>query len=98
MMNYSRAIRMLRAVLGMSQQELASKVDLSSSLLSRIEAGDRKLSKKNKLKMAVALGITPSLIDLFALDPSKSKLNEDEIKKLGQAIVDVSKVVNEEAS
>ncbi len=94
-MNYSRAIRLLRAVLGISQQELAQLVGLSSSLLSRVEAGDRPLSKKNQAKIASSLKIPSSLLDLFALDPIKSKVSETEIKKIGEAIVKLSKVAHE---
>lgn len=94
-MNHSRAIRLLRAVLGVSQQELAQVVGLSSSLLSRIEAGERTLSKKNQVQIATALKIPSSLLDLFALDPAKSKVNETEIKKIGEAIVKLSQVAHE---
>ncbi|MEO8582103.1 MAG: helix-turn-helix transcriptional regulator [Patescibacteria group bacterium] len=94
-MNYSRAIRLLRAVLGISQQELAQAVDLSSSLLSRIEAGERKLSKKNKDQIASALKIPNSLLDLFAIDPGKSKVDESEIKKIGEAIIKLSQIAHE---
>lgn len=94
-MNHSRAIRLLRAVIGVSQQELAQVVGLSSSLLSRIEAGERTLSKKNQAQIATALKIPPSLLDLFAIDPTKSKVNETEIRKIGEAIVQLSQVTHE---
>lgn len=89
---------MLRAVLGISQQELAKIVDLSPSLLSRIEAGDRKLSPKNKAKIAMSLDIPPSLLDLFSIDPAISKISEDEIKKIGEAIVKLSHISHEKTT
>jgi transcriptional regulator with XRE-family HTH domain len=97
-MNYQKAIKVLRAVLGVSQQELAKKSDLSPSLLSRIEAGDRKLSEKNKKRIASSFGFPPSLIDLFAIEPNSRRVNESEIFEIGKAIVKLSKVANEKAT
>jgi hypothetical protein len=53
------------------------------------------LSKKNQIKIAKALKIPPSLLDLFAIDPAKSKVNESEIKKIGEAIVKLSQVTHQ---
>ena len=36
-----------------------------------------------------------SLLDLFAIDPSKSKVDEDELKKIGGAILKLSQAAND---
>lgn len=92
-MNYSRSIRLLRATLGLSQQELAKKVNLSSSLLSRIESGERTLSNANKVQIAKFLNLPSSVLDLFAID--STTVNESEIKKIGEAIVKLSQTIHE---
>ncbi|MGD9129526.1 MAG: helix-turn-helix transcriptional regulator [Candidatus Woesebacteria bacterium] len=94
-MDYSRSIRLLRAVLGVSQQDLAKTVELSPSLLSRIEAGERTLSTRNKAKIATHLKIPNSLIDLFGFEPNNNKVSEAELKKIGAAIIKLSKMTNE---
>jgi transcriptional regulator with XRE-family HTH domain len=97
-MDYKKAIKLLRAALSVSQQELAESADLSPSLLSRIEAGERKLSEKNKKKIALAFDFPPSLIDLFAIEPKKRRVEEKEILEIGKAIVKLSRMANEKAA
>lgn len=94
-MNYARSIRLLRAALGVSQQELASMTGLpESSILSHVEAGRRKLPEKTKKVIAKSLGIPVSLLDLFAIEPT-SKHTDEEIVEIGKAIVKLSKIAHE---
>ncbi|MFA5135881.1 MAG: helix-turn-helix transcriptional regulator [Patescibacteria group bacterium] len=89
-MNYSRAIKIIRAAMGISQQEFAQKTSISKSLLSRIESGERKLSKANLKKMLIKVNIPKDLMDLLALEKKEiSKISEDEIEKLGKALVKI---------
>lgn len=97
-MNYARSIRLLRAALGVSQQELATISGLNgSSMLSRIEAGERTLSEKNKKLISKSLKIPPSLIDLFALEPT-TKHTEQETIEIGKAIIQLSKIAHDKES
>lgn len=93
-MNYARSIRLLRATLGVTQQELAEMTGLrGSSLLSHIEAGRRTLSEKNKQLIAKSLQIPPSIMDLFALEPT-GKHTDQEIADIGKAIIKLSKIAH----
>lgn len=96
-MNYARAIRLLRAALGVSQQELANMTGLpESSILSHVEAGRRGLPEKTKKIIAKALSIPPSLIDLFALEPNSH--SDNEVVEIGKAIVKLSKIAHDKKS
>jgi transcriptional regulator with XRE-family HTH domain len=64
-----RAIRKLRAELGISQEELAHRSGLDRSYMGGVERGERNLSYSNLMKVANALGVRTS--ELLA-EPSKS--------------------------
>jgi len=55
-----RAIQVLRAELGLSRKELASRASISYSYLSEIEGGKKELSSKTMFVLADALGVSPS--------------------------------------
>jgi len=65
-MNYGKAIRILRAEMGISQDELASLSGFSSSYVSRIENGDRVPTLKAVEAIAKALCIPVYLLMLLA--------------------------------
>ena len=54
------AIRKRRLVLGLSQEGLAERADLHWTYIGGIERGERNVSLLNIVKVARALGITPS--------------------------------------
>lgn len=76
-MNYARALKIIRAVKEISQQELAQKTSLSTSLISRIESGDRTLSKSSLIQISKKLDIPKNLITLLAVEKSDNKTLED---------------------
>jgi len=55
-----RAIQVLRAELGLSRKELASRARLSYSYVSEIEVGKKEPSSKTVFVLARALGVSPS--------------------------------------
>ncbi|MDP9263462.1 MAG: helix-turn-helix domain-containing protein [Acidobacteriota bacterium] len=59
-----RAIRERRIALGLSQEKLAEKAGLHWTYLGSVERGERNVSLINILRIARALGVTPS--DLLA--------------------------------
>ena len=94
-MNYARSIRLLRAALGVSQQEFATLTGLpESSILSHIEAGRRSLPEKTKKIIAKSLNVPTSLLDLFAIEPT-NKYTDEQIIEIGKAIVKLSKIAHE---
>lgn len=75
-MNYARALKIIRAVKEISQQELAQKTSLSTSLISRIESGDRTLSKSSLIQISKKLDIPQNLITLLAVEKGDNKIIE----------------------
>lgn len=67
-MNFSRAIRIIRAQKGLSQQEFSAQTGIDPSLISRIESGERKLSKKNLSLIANSFHIPVDLITFLATE------------------------------
>jgi len=65
-MNYSKAIRTVRAAKGISQKELASKTELDPSYISRIEKGGRVPTLEVIEKIAKQLEIPVYLLTLLA--------------------------------
>ncbi|MCC5802253.1 helix-turn-helix domain-containing protein [Rossellomorea vietnamensis] len=53
-----QVMRFIRTSNGLTAREFASKVNVSYSLISRIEGGDRRLTDRVKQKIMVAFGLT----------------------------------------
>src|SRR5688500_5404386 len=64
--DYGKAFRIIRAAFGLTQSELASRMPISASQLSLIEAGKRQPSLKVVNGLAQALGVPAPLISLLA--------------------------------
>jgi len=86
-MKYHKALQIIRAATGISQQELSEKAGISKSLLSRIESGERSLSDKNKKIIANTLRLPESLINLLAQE--STKLSKKEIANIGFNLVKI---------
>lgn len=87
-MDYARALKIIRALRNLSQQELAEKVGISKSLLSRIESNNRTLSKTTLKKISRELSIPEDVINLLASKPSNnSKLTEKDTVKFGKDLL-----------
>lgn len=72
-MDYSKAIRVGRALADISQRDLSKKISVDPSLLSMLENGRRKPSLEVLQKVAVALGIPFHLFTLLASEPDEIK-------------------------
>ncbi len=89
-MKYSKALKIIRAVVGISQQELAIKTSISKSLLSRIESDDRSLSKTNLKKISQKLNIPTDLIELLAYEKNEVKnIDKDKVENLGKTLLKI---------
>ncbi|MFZ2205944.1 MAG: helix-turn-helix transcriptional regulator [Microgenomates group bacterium] len=86
-MNYSRALKIIRAIKNLSQQELALKTSISKSLISRIESGERSLTKKNIQVIAERLSIPISLFMLLSSESKSSKLPEKDVQLVGKTLL-----------
>jgi transcriptional regulator with XRE-family HTH domain len=68
-MNYSKAIRVARALADIPQRELAKQISMDASLVSMFESGKRKPSLETLEKIAGVLGIPFHLFTLLASEP-----------------------------
>lgn len=85
-MNYGKALRIIRAAKGLSQQQVAEKTGLSKSLLCRIESNDRNLSLKSKKIVAGAFGVPLKLFDLLAIEKTE-KTNGKIVEDIGRTLL-----------
>ena len=89
-MNYSRAVRTIRAAKKLSQGEFSEIVGIDQSLISRIESGERKPSIKNLEAISETLSVPFHLIALLASEPSDLKgISENEAQKLSHNLLEV---------
>ena len=77
-MNYSKAIRVARALADMPQRELAKRISVDSSLVSMLESGKRKPTLDTLEKIAAALGIPFHLFTLLASEAEDVKIADSE--------------------
>lgn len=75
-MNHSKALTVVRAAKGLQQKELAELLGVTSSYISRIESGERPMSKKMVEKLADRLSIPKELFMLLGQD-SKNLKDQD---------------------
>lgn len=71
--DYSKAIRVGRALADISQRDLSRRISVDPSLVSMLENGRRKPSLEILQKVAVALGIPFHLFTLLASGPDEIK-------------------------
>lgn len=81
-MDYGRALKVCRAALELSQQDVAKKARISASYLSLIEAGKRAPSLATLEKICRAMGAPTHLVMLLAARPEE--IPGPERKKLGE--------------
>ena len=81
--DYGRAFRIIRAAFGLRQSELATRMAISASQLSLVEAGKRQPSIRVIKSLADAVGIPTALVTLIAAggDESKSNANFADLSK-----------------
>lgn len=89
-MNYSRAIRTIRAARGISQQDLAKYIKLNASYISRIESGDRVPTLEVVELISKELKIPLYLLTLLASDKEDLQgLPEKETKEIATNLLDI---------
>ena len=86
--DYGRVLRIIRAVRGLSQKDMAKACDLDPSYLSRIESGDRKPSIELIEVVAKQFSIPTYLITLLASDQDDLKgISPFEAERLGRELL-----------
>jgi transcriptional regulator with XRE-family HTH domain len=86
-MNYSKAIRIARALSDMPQKELAEKISLDPSFISLLETGKRRPSLTTVEKIAEELQIPFHLLTLLAAEPEELQgISQEEISHLATGL------------
>ena len=89
-MNYSKAIRTIRAAKGLSQKKLASLINLDASYISRIESGERIPTLEVIESISKVLKIPVYLLTLLASEQGDLKgLPEKETRSIATNLLDV---------
>ena len=73
-----RRIRQRREVLGMSREDLARRLDVTSKFIADLEYGDKGTSVKNLYRLKQMLGLS---VD-YLMDGDRSDLTEEEPRRL----------------
>jgi transcriptional regulator with XRE-family HTH domain len=87
-MNYSKAIKKIRNILGYSQSQFAKDLDMDQSVLSKIEAGERKPSAELLQVIASKYNIPINIVYLLASDEnSVNSLTAAQKNELGEVLI-----------
>ena len=79
---FGRRVRQLRKSMGLTQQQLASRVGMDYKYLGSVERGERNITIDNIQRIAEALGVEPYQLFLFSYEGLKpeEEVVEDRIK------------------
>lgn len=78
-MSIGKVIQSLRERLGISQKELADKIDISYSVMNRIESGERPTRDAEIKRIAKALDVSPNYLLGVSSDKERKYMNHYEI-------------------
>lgn len=89
-MNYGKAIKIVRNTRGLSQKDLAERVGLAPSYISRMEAGERKPTTETLETISGALGIPMYLMVLMSSEKKDIKgMPAKMVSRLGNSLLSV---------
>lgn len=89
-MNVGRALRVLRAVRGLQQREVAERANLDQSYVSLLESGKRSAPPETVTELAAALGVPISVFELLAADDEDLRgISASQAQELGRALARV---------
>lgn len=81
-MNIPRAIKTCRLARGISQQELAQRIDISPSYLSLLEAGKKEPSVSMLRDLATGLEMSVDVLMLTAIDYGEVRRHQQELSDI----------------
>src|SRR5713226_5614100 len=86
-MDYSKALKVARAITGLQQKELAERSGLDPSHISLIEKGRRKPSIEAVTRLCNALQIPDHLFTLLAAEPQDlAHVSPDELSRIAASL------------
>ena len=90
MMNYGRAIRIVRAAKGLSQKALAARTKLDPSFISLLESGGRSPSAETLAALAEGLKVPVHLLALLASTKRELRgISEEHAAALGKYLLEI---------
>lgn len=103
MMEVGRRIAECRQRLGLTQEELAEKGDLTPQFVSYVELGKRAMRPENLLKLSEALGVSTDYLltgykndrDVNAISDKLNALSPNQLKAVELIIDDLLRISNE---
>ena len=93
--NYGLGIKLLREAMSLTSKELAERADLTPSIVSLIENGERQVSYEDACRIAAALEVPVDAIAVVASRPEVATISKkrEEIENLWQrALLDAVKL------
>jgi transcriptional regulator with XRE-family HTH domain len=89
-MNYSKAIRIVRASRNISQKDLGILLKTDASYISMVESGKRKVTKSFLKSFSKTFSIPLNLIELLAAEKEELKnISEENADKVGRELLNV---------
>lgn len=82
-MKYKNRLRILREKFGYSQDEVANKLGVFRSTISRYENGERKINGENLIKLAKLFNVTPEYI--LSTEEKDTIISKDILEKNNMA-------------
>jgi len=83
-MDYSKALRVARAIAGIEQKELAKRAEIDPSYVSLIESGARRPSLRAISKLSKALDVPEPLLTMLAADSRDLQgVGEEDFQSIG---------------
>ena len=96
-MKYKNNLKKLREHSGYSQEEIANKLGIFRSTISRYENGERKINGENLVKLAKLFNVTPEY--LLGLEDDKKKdniINKEQLTKDNMAFFKAKDISDED--
>lgn len=87
-MEIGRAVRRLRNLKGINQEELAIRIDMSIESVGKIESGLSIPRQKNMIKIAEVFGISYDDLILLSVNHRGLKEHCDPVRTIQQSIMD----------
>jgi transcriptional regulator with XRE-family HTH domain len=98
-MNYARAIKTVRAIRGMSQQDLAARMGVDEAFVSRLGKKDGLPSGRTLERIALALDIPMYLLVLLASDEEElHSMSREQAEILGRQLLSMILTTESQAS
>ena len=91
LMNYGKAIRIVRAARGLTQRELAGRLTIGPSQLSLVEAGKRRPSIGVLDEIASAMQVPPHLLTVLASEPDdiEKRIDPTQLAELATSLLEL---------